>query len=213
MKSPVADEPAEPSEETVGESDEPSRSSFVVLVVVGAVIAWRIVAGFPEVAYVVVGILGTLGWQKGRAWLSGRREEESDSAETEQPDIGTALRRLVGDDKGVLLTRLRDDLQLPDTKAVKQLLNEAGVRWRAGVRTGAGNGPAVHQDDIPPAPSPADDCHGDRCCCRSDANTNTNSAEPPSREARSRVRRIRSAKALYDPNDNIRRHTSDGRTP
>lgn len=211
---PSDDEPTEPTDETAGEYEEPSgRSRVVALFVVGLVAAWRTVVAFPEVAYIVVGILGTIGWQKATAWREGRHGAEEREEEAEQPDVGEALRRLVGDENGVLLTVLRDDLKLPDTKAVKQLLEETGVRWRAGVRTGAGNGPAVHQDDIPPAPSPADDCHGDRCCCRSDANTNTNSAEPSPREARSRVRRIRSAKALYDPNDNIRRHTSDGRTP
>ncbi|MGC0418360.1 hypothetical protein [Embleya sp. AB8] len=56
--------------------------------------------------------------------------------------------------RGVLLTALRDDLQLPHTRQVKQALDEAGIRWRAGVRTAAGSGPGVHASDVPPLPSP-----------------------------------------------------------
>ncbi|MGW3847168.1 hypothetical protein [Streptomyces fagopyri] len=165
---------AEQPDETPGEPEEPSeRTRVVVLFVVGTVAAWRIVAAFPDVAYVVVGILGTVGWQKGRAWREGREEGEQQQAKAEPPDVAAALRRLVGDDKGVLLTVLRDDLKLPDTKAVKQLLDDAGIPWKAS-RTRAGNGPAVRAESIPPAPSPAADPHGDGCCCRSGGNGNSN---------------------------------------
>lgn len=79
-------------------SDEPSRST---LVVVGSVTTWRIIVAFPEVAYTVAGILGTVAWLKGRAWLAGRQDNAAeDQEEVEPPDIGASLRRLVGDDKG-----------------------------------------------------------------------------------------------------------------
>ncbi|MGW1989630.1 hypothetical protein [Embleya sp. NPDC001921] len=58
--------------------------------------------------------------------------------------------------RGVLLTALRDDLQLPHTRDVQAALDEAGIRWRRGVRTAAGNGPAVHPSDVPPLPSAQD---------------------------------------------------------
>lgn len=169
------EEPAEQADETSGESYELSeRSRIVLLFVVGAVATWRIVAAFPDVAYVVVGVLGTLGWQKGQAWREKRREGETEGKKkAEPPDVGEALRRLIGDDKGVLLTVLRDDLKLPDTKTVKTLLEADGIPWKAS-RTRAGNGPAVRAESIPAAPSPVADSHGDGCCCRPGANGNAN---------------------------------------
>ncbi|MBK3563206.1 MULTISPECIES: hypothetical protein [unclassified Streptomyces] len=201
--------PAMADEETAGEGDEPSgRGPVVVLSVVGLVAIWRIIVVFPEVALVGGGVLGTLGWQRVSGWTARRRDGASEEQlEVKQPDIGEALRRLIGDDKGVLLTVLRDDLNLPDTKAVKALLEAEDITWKPS-RTRAGNGPAVRRESIPPAPSPVADSHGPGCCCRSGDNNNSNDSEPHSREARSRVRHIRSREALYDPNDNISRHTS-----
>ncbi|MFC8361118.1 hypothetical protein ACFUIY_14745 [Streptomyces griseorubiginosus] len=170
------DEEQEQTAETPGESDEESsRSRVVVLFVVGSVITWRVVAAFPELAYVVVGSLGTIGAQKVSAWRAAREEGKDDQEQEEAPpDVAAALRRLVGDDKGVLLTVLQKDLHLPDTKAVKQLLEAEDIPWKAG-RTRAGNGPSVRREDIPPASSPvAAHGHGDGCCCRSDDNSNTN---------------------------------------
>jgi hypothetical protein len=108
------------------------------------------------------------------AWVAGRPEpadgdaEDDQADETEQDeqpypdpvDMADIVREL-GTGTGVLLTRLRD--QLLDeyegtgwtTKDVRALLAEAGVRVREGVRvTGAGNGPGVHRDDVPPPLSP-----------------------------------------------------------
>ncbi|GHA28767.1 hypothetical protein GCM10010372_30740 [Streptomyces tauricus] len=200
-------EPTEADEET--EDDEGSgRGPLIVLSAVIVVGAWRLVAVFPEVAYIVVGSIGTIGVQRISAWRTARAKgEETEVSEPSTPDVGEALRRLVGDDNGVLLTRLQRDLKVVNTKAVKALLEDEGIEWKAGVRTGKGNGPGVHKNAIPPAPSPADDSHGDGCCCRSEANTNTNTPSPAPRGERSRVRRIRSARAIYNPNDNINRHT------
>ncbi|MFE4548880.1 hypothetical protein [Streptomyces sp. NPDC056785] len=169
------EKPAEQADEESGDAYELSeRGRTVLLFVVGAVVAWRIVAAFPDVAYVVVGVLGTLGWQRGQAWREKRRDEQGEAkAKVTPPDVGEALRRLIGDDKGVLLTRLRDDLKLPDTKAVKALLEAESIPWKAS-RTRAGNGPAVRAESIPAAPSPVADSHGDGCCCRSGGNGNTN---------------------------------------
>ena len=123
------DEPVESAEvedATAGESDEStSRGPLMAVVVVVLVIAWRLIVAFPEVALVAAGSLGTIGVQKIRArW--GRHGDDSAEAEQEdaQPDVGEALRRLVGDDKGVLLTVLRDELDLPDTKVTDEGLKE-----------------------------------------------------------------------------------------
>ena len=176
----MREESTEPEvdDETAGEECEEStgRMPMVILSVIGAVGTWRAVTTFPEVAYVVVGSLGTIGVLKVQAWRAGREddEERQEQEETAPPDVAAALRRLVGDDKGVLLTALQKELRLPDTKAVKQLLDAEGIPWKAG-RTRAGNGPSVRREDIPPAPSPAvDHSHGDGCCCRSGNNANSN---------------------------------------
>ncbi|MFM9602697.1 hypothetical protein [Streptomyces turgidiscabies] len=199
-RSPEDDEPLEEqTDEEAGECDEPSgRGPLVALVVVGMLVAWRVVVVFPEVAYVVVGILGTVGWQKTRAWREGRSNDtEGHEEEAEQPDVMEALRRLVGDDKGVLLTVLRDDLKLPDTKAVKALLEAEGIPWKAS-RTREGNGPAVRAEAIPPASSPVADPHGDGCCCRSGDNSNSNNAPAGGSEKGIRVERTDTGVTIYD---------------
>ncbi|MFF5029234.1 hypothetical protein ACFY2J_34125 [Streptomyces collinus] len=203
-------EPAEQAEETAGESDEQGsgRGSLVVLMVVALVAAWRVIVAFPYVAYFVAGVLATVGLQTARArWGKGRQDDDGHDDEAEQPDVGETLRRLVGDDKGVLLTALRDDLKLPDTKHVKALLKAAGIPWKA-VRTREGNGPAVHREAIPPAPSPlAADTHGDGCCCRSDENSNSNNSGGEGPEKGIRVERIDGGIRIYDLDDNHRHHT------
>lgn len=165
---------AEPEEEDVEEDEEPTgRARAAVLLVVGAVASWRIITVFPEVAYVATGAVGTVVVQKTRQLMTRDKEPAESVEDEEQPDVGAALRRLVGDDNGVLLTRLQRDLKLRDTKAVKQLLDDAGIPWK-GVRTRDGNSTGVHVKDIPAAPSPADHAHGDGCCCRSGDNANSN---------------------------------------
>lgn len=197
-----------------GEDAAPSRlaGGCVVLVLLGVLLLVLkvTVSTAPYVAYFVAGILAAVAWQKGRAWLRGCRDDEGEQPEdAPTPDVGEALRRLVGEDRGVLLTRLRDDLKLPDTKRVKELLDDADITWKP-VRTARGNGPGVHVQDIPTAPSPAADAHESGCCCRSGDNDNSDNAESaPTREGL-RVRRIRSRTALYDPNNNVRRHQSSG---
>ncbi|MDX3068235.1 hypothetical protein PV518_39790 [Streptomyces sp. ND04-05B] len=171
----------EADEEPGGEAEGTSRIAggcvVVILSGLGVLVLKAVVTAAPYVAYFVAGILCTVGWQKVRSRLGRRRSTEGEEEEAPAPDVGEALRRLVGDDKGVLLTTLRDDLRLPDTKAVKALLEEAGIPWKAG-RTREGNGPSVRREYIPPAPSPvADHAHGDGCCCRSGDNGNGDNAE------------------------------------
>ncbi|MGW6009693.1 hypothetical protein [Streptomyces sp. NPDC055210] len=203
---PTESEATEAVEEEGEDEESSGRGPLIVLSAVIVVGAWRLVAVFPEVAYIVVGSIGTIGVQKVRAWQAAREKgEESNVSEQSTPDVGEALRRLVGDGNGVLLTQLQLDLKLPNTKVVKALLEAEGIEWKS-VRTPKGNGPGVHKNAIPSTPSPADDSHGDGCCCRSEANDNTNTPSPTPRGERSRVRRIRSARATYNPNDNISRH-------
>ena len=112
-------QPTEVDEEAGEEVDEPSgRGPIVVLSVIAMVGVWRTVVAFPEVASVVVGSLGTVGVQKARArWGKQGGDSEEGQEEVAKPDGVEALRRLIGDDKGVLLTRLQKDLGLPNTKA------------------------------------------------------------------------------------------------
>ncbi|AKN71239.1 hypothetical protein QR97_16780 [Streptomyces sp. PBH53] len=183
------------------------RTARFVLLAVLLLAMWGIVAALPETAYVIIGVLGTLGVQRARAWRNARRTQPV-VAEEATPDVVAALHRLVGNDRGVLLTRLRDDLGAADTKTVRALLDAAGIPIRAGVRTRAGNGPGVHTDDIPtPPPAPVDGC-----CCSSDANTNANSGSERGAEEGLRVERIgQSGYILRDPADTVRHHTVRGK--
>lgn len=202
----------EPEPQSTDPGERAERIARLVLTLVAGLALWGVLAAFPYVAYVVVGVLGTVAWQKGQARLQGRRTSEGEtSEEAAPPDVGEALRRLVGDDNGVLLTRLRDDLKLPDTKRVKQLLDEAGITYKA-VRTSGGNGPGVHKSDIPAAPSPAADGHGDGCCCRS--GDNANSDNTPQGEPREGFRVVRigtDGRIVYDLSDTHLHHPVDGR--
>jgi hypothetical protein len=186
-------------EEITEDTNAVAGGCVLVVVLLGGI--GGAVAVLPETAYVIVGVLGTVGVQRARAWRAARREQP---AEPEPgPDVTAALRRLAADDRGVLLTRLRDDLGAPDTKTVRSLLAEAGVRVRSGVRTRAGNGPGVHADDIPTPPPAADD----GCCCRSDANANDNNGAADAGREGLRVERIgQSGYILRDPADSVRRH-------
>ncbi|MFJ5638667.1 hypothetical protein [Streptomyces sp. NPDC093223] len=204
MKAPD-EQPTEPQaeQETPGEEDEPTgRGPAIALSVLGAVAAWRLVAAFPEVALIAAGSLGTIGVQQARARWAGRAEEvDADAEEVEAPDIAEALRTLVGADNGVLLTRLQKYLSLPNTKAVKQLLDAAGITWK-GVRTSGGNGPGVHKNDIPAAViSPVTDVHGNGCCCRSDDNGNSDNAHPGGHGEGIRVERTDGGLLIHDLGD------------
>ncbi|MBQ0850454.1 hypothetical protein J8N05_19935 [Streptomyces sp. BH-SS-21] len=193
---PTESEATEAVEKEREREESSGRGPLIFLSAVIIVGAWRLVAVFPEVAYIVVGSIGTIDVQKVRAWQVAReRGEEANVSEESTPDVG--------DGNGVLLTQLQLDLKLPNTKVGRALLEAEGIEWKS-VRTPKGNGPGVHKTAIPSVPSPADDSHGDSCCCRSEANTNT--PDPTPRGERSRVQHIRSARATYNPNDNISRH-------
>lgn len=91
--------------------------------------------------------------------------------------IAGALHHLYRGGSGVLLTTLRQHLSLPHTRAVREVLDGAGIRVREGVRTPGGNGPGIHTHDFPPPPPSPDPAHGDPCLPRSGANNNNANAE------------------------------------
>ncbi|MER6980554.1 hypothetical protein [Streptomyces carpinensis] len=110
-------------------------------------------------------------------------DEAADGAAEEAPAdpspeaIARALHALVGEGRGVLLTTLRQALGLADTRAVRRVLTEAGIRVRPGVRTAAGNGPGVHLSDFPARPSSPAPALGGAVVAGQSANANANNAE------------------------------------
>ncbi|MFE1272083.1 hypothetical protein [Streptomyces sp. NPDC058758] len=172
---------AEPVEQPVGESDGSSRAAGRCVVAIGISGLLGACYAYPDLGMFVAGSVATVAVGKGRQWVARRGQDapEDVEPEAEPVDIVAVLQALGEGGNGVLLTALREAADLPDTKAVRSLLAEAGIRVRAGVRTPAGNGPGVHADDIP-APSPtASDPSPERCLCSSGAaNANTNNDRP-----------------------------------
>ncbi|MBT3164005.1 hypothetical protein HTV80_12885 [Streptomyces sp. Vc74B-19] len=87
---------------------------------------------------------------------TGKKAPEKPRPEPSHDDLVRALHGLVGAGRGVLLTALRQRLQLADTKAVRALLAQHSIPTRPGVRAEGGNGPGVHRDDFPPLPPSPD---------------------------------------------------------
>ncbi|MFB7440231.1 hypothetical protein ACFC01_18040 [Streptomyces mirabilis] len=124
---------------------------------------------------------------------------EEQPAEPDPQDVEDLVRDLIGDDRGVLLTTLRQPLHAPNTRAVRELLDAAGIRVRPGVRTAGGNGPGVHRDDLTaPSPAPADP-PVDVVAAGEDANTNTNNTL--------RVESREGMTIINDPADRHRAHS------
>lgn len=124
------------------------------------------------------------------AWAAGRTTtdkqeqstDEDEQASSPDPAEMADIVRELGAGTGVLLTALRDQLltEYPGTgwttKDVRILLGSDGIRVREGVRvSGAGNGPGVHRDDVPPPlPGPTPPSPVGVVAAGQDANTNTN---------------------------------------
>ncbi|MFF1962943.1 hypothetical protein ACFVW5_04845 [Streptomyces sp. NPDC058232] len=83
-------------------------------------------------------------------------------------DLARALHHLYRGGSGVLHTALAEHLPLPSTKAVKRVLDGAGIAHRPGVRTPVGNGPGVHHHDFPPLPLSQEGPQGEGCWRRSE---------------------------------------------
>ncbi|WP_199570571.1 hypothetical protein [Streptomyces murinus] len=106
---------------------------------------------------------------------------EADPAPT-RDDVIRALHDLYEGGSGVLHTALQRRLRLPDTRAVKRVLDEVGIPYRTGVRAAAGNGPGVHTDDFPPLPPAQGSPQGDGVVAGQTANANANNGADAPRE-------------------------------
>ncbi|TLQ43474.1 hypothetical protein [Streptomyces marianii] len=177
----------------------------VAVVLVGGSL-FTLVQAVPESAYVLIGAAGTVGVQRARAWNARRREPAAEEEQPEPVDIVATLHEAADPGRSVLLTQIQKVAGLPNTRAVRALLGEAGIRTR-GVRTPAGNGPGVHHEDIPPPLSPESDTPSEGCLCSSGANANTNNESGEGAREGLRVELIGQAGArIIDPNEARRRH-------
>lgn len=184
-----------------GEPEGSSRAAggCVLLVALGA--AGGVVYAVPELGYTVAGALAVIGGRKARTWAAGRREHTDEPAADEQEpiDIVAALQQLGEGGQHVRLTQLQEAAGLPDTKAVRALLDEAGIPIRTGVRAGGKNGPGVHADDIP-TPLPKSGTPSVACVCAGHAaNTNANNDGEEGPEEGPRVVRTDTGAIYYDP--------------
>ncbi|MBU5946787.1 hypothetical protein [Streptomyces sp. PAM3C] len=150
----------EPEDAELGESGEPGpgseRAARLVLAGVLLLAMWGIVAVLPETAYVVIGVLGTLGWLKTRAWIRRRRgdddagENDQDEAPVKKPEtVPETLHRLAG--PHVFLADFAT-ARGQSTETARAVLEALGIRVRRAVRNGNHTGVGVHRDDIPPLP-------------------------------------------------------------
>ena len=152
-------EPAVEETDTAGESggmSERTAQAILVRVVIGAV--WGIVAAWPELAYVIVGIIGTCVWQKIRSWIRRRRGSdvfEVEAAEDEQQAAETVVQTLHRiADPHVFLADFAAARGL-SKDAARAVLEALGMTVRRAVRNGGRTGVGVHKDDLPPLPRPS----------------------------------------------------------
>ncbi|MGW7435692.1 hypothetical protein [Streptomyces sp. NPDC054849] len=145
---------------------------LAVALAAGGTIAYNV----PESAYFVTGLLATAGYRKARTWVATRRGSGEEPGSEGEVDIVAELQGLAVGGGHVRLTQLQKAAGLPDTKAVRALLDEAGIRIRDGVRAAGKNGPGVHHDDVPPLPDAGKGTPSGGCLCSSAANTNANNA-------------------------------------
>lgn len=168
---------SEPVEQPVGEPEGSSRVAGGCVIALGIGAALGVVYAYPDVGTYAAGLVTAAGVRKTRQWVAKRRQDAPEDAEPEaEPvDIVAHLQQLGEGGNGVLLTALREAADLPDTKAVRALLDKAGIRVRAGVRTPAGNGPGVHHENIPtPSPTASNPSQAGCLCSSGAANANTN---------------------------------------
>lgn len=128
----------------------------------------------------------------------GDEEAGEEPTQPDPQDVLDLVRDLIGRDRGILLTALRGPLRAADTKAVRELLATAGIRVREGVRTGGGNGPGIHRDDLPPLPPPPGPPLGEGVVTGQAANTNADNGL--------RVRSQEGMTIINDPADRSRTH-------
>ncbi|MFC7929155.1 hypothetical protein [Streptomyces cinereoruber] len=198
---------ADEAPETPAEApDGASRAAGGCVLAIGLGIAGGVAYAIPETAYYVAGLLTAAGARKARTWAAGRRQEQPED-EPEPVDIVAVLQQLGEGGQHVRLTQLQEAANLPNTKTVRALLDEAGIRVRSGVRSGGKNGPGVHQDDIP-TPLPSSSTPSGTCVCAVHAaNTNANNTGGEGGEKGLRVERIGEAGTVtYSPAEATRHH-------
>ena len=193
------------------EPEQPSRAAGGCVLLVGLGAAGGVVYAVPELGYTVAGALAVIGFRKARTWSSRRREVAETEADEQEPvDIVAVLQQLGEGGQHVRLTQLQEAAGLPDTKAVRALLDEAGVTIRSGVRAGGKNGPGVHADDIP-TPLPTSGAPSEACVCAGHAaNANANNSGRKGPEKGFRVEHTGQAGVtVYDLSEtHSRRHTA-----
>lgn len=114
-------------------------------------------------------------------------------------DISEAIHRLFQGGSGVLLTALAETLSLPSTRVLKELLDEAGISHKPGVRTPAGNGPGIHHTAFPPRPPRQRGPQGTGVGAGQEPTTTNNNAEDPPREGNRVVRTDYGSVIIYPP--------------
>lgn len=134
------------------------RTARLILVGVLLLALWGIVVVLPETAYVVVGVLATLGWQKVRRWLRRRRGDTDDDAELADEErretVAETLHRLAA--PNVFLADFAEARGWA-MESARAVLEGLDIRVRRAVRNGNDTGVGVHRDDIPPLPRPLSD--------------------------------------------------------
>ncbi|WP_328962955.1 hypothetical protein [Streptomyces virginiae] len=165
-------------EQTPAEAQGDGRVAGGCVLAVALAACGTIAYAVPESAYFVAGLLATRAAHKARA-LATRFRRPDDESESEEVDIVAKLQGLAEGGEHVRLTQLQEAAGLPDTKAVRALLDEAGIPIRPGVRAAGRNGPGVHHDDIPALPASAEGAPSGGCLCSSAANTNANNGPAP----------------------------------
>ncbi|WP_435610879.1 hypothetical protein [Streptomyces sp. C10-9-1] len=198
--------PAEPDDPQLTPASRAAGAVVAGILLGGPLLALTL--AIPQTATFTAGALTALTARRAYAWHQERHHEDDDDQEhEEQPlDITAHLRTLSDGTDHVLLTRLAKAAGLPNTRAARALLADAGIRVR-GVRTPHGNGPGIHTADIPAAPTPAESAPSGGCCCTSDDNTNSNNSPAEGAQKGIRVERIGTdGRIVYDENEPGRYH-------
>lgn len=196
-------EETEPAGESGGMSERTARA---ILALVAGLAVWGLVAVFPEIAYVIVGILVTLAWQKGRNWVARRHGSEpgegdtAAQAEERRETVPETLHRLA--QPHAFLADFAEARHM-STETARTVLEALGIRVRRAVRNGEKTGVGVHRDDIPPLPQPL-----------SDTPVGAVDQGQPTNQQGVRIEQTDGGFIVYDLTDPHRHHpVSDGRTP
>ncbi|HEY9370786.1 hypothetical protein, partial [Streptomyces sp.] len=112
--------------------EQPNRAAGVAVLAIAGAAAGGVVYAVPELGYFVAGLMAAATVRKARGWAAGRRPVDEEQQPDEEPiDIVAVLYDLSAGGEHVRLTQLAEAAGLPDTKTVRALLEEAGIRVRA----------------------------------------------------------------------------------